>query len=182
MKRVLKAVLLSLLVAGVVAASTIKVWSSGDALTPGDLNANFAHIHNLMVGGHGARLVDADVSASAAIAQSKISGLTTSLATVPKAWAAMIGTSCGGAVCAETISAGSGVASISHTGTGTWTVTWTTARSDALYAVMVSPYNANTINCSPVTITTTTIDVNCKGTGATVAADAKWMLFMLDNT
>lgn len=180
--KLFKAVLLSLLVAGVVTASTIKVWTNGDALTPADLNAVFAHIHNNMVGGHGARLVDADVSASAAIAQSKISGLTTSLASVPKAWAAMISASCGGAVCAETITAGSGVASISHTGTGTWTVTWTVARSDAFYAVMVSPYNANTINCSPVTLTTTTVDVNCKGTGATVAADSKWMLFMMDNT
>lgn len=52
----------------------IKSWFSGDIITSGDLNGNFEHIHNTMVGGHGARLTNADVSTSANIASSKLAG------------------------------------------------------------------------------------------------------------
>lgn len=76
-----------LLLGLVACAGTIKVWSSNSVITAADLNANFNHIHSLMVGGHGARLVDADVSPTAAIAVTKIAGFT-----APKAYASMSAT------------------------------------------------------------------------------------------
>ena len=60
------------LFAGLTVAGAIKTWGSGDTLLSSDLNGNFQHIHNVMVGGHGARLVNADVSNSAAIRYSKM--------------------------------------------------------------------------------------------------------------
>lgn len=60
----------------------IKVWSNGDNLNAADLNANFAHIHNSMIGAHGARLVDSDVSATAALSSSKFSDYRM----IPRAW------------------------------------------------------------------------------------------------
>lgn len=61
-----------LLIALTASAAGLKVWVSGEQVTITDLNANFSHIHNVMVGGHGARLVNADVSASAGIASTKL--------------------------------------------------------------------------------------------------------------
>jgi hypothetical protein len=66
------AIAVALLLTMVAVASPIKVWIQGDALTSADLNANFQHIHNLMVGSHGPRLVDGDVSSSAGIKYSKM--------------------------------------------------------------------------------------------------------------
>ena len=54
--------LIAALMGSVALASTIHVWTSGDKVTAGDLNANFSHIHATMVGGHGQRLVNARVS------------------------------------------------------------------------------------------------------------------------
>jgi hypothetical protein len=78
-------------------AGSIKTWSTGETLKASDINANFTHIHALMVGGHGARLVDADVSSSAAIAHSKMQ----TPALLPKAWA-MVSANCTGSTAAGT--------------------------------------------------------------------------------
>ncbi len=84
MKKILQIGLIAALITAVPAlAGAIKSWANGDTLTAADLNANFQHIHNAMVGGHGARLIDADVSNSAAIASSKLAGYRL----LPRAWA-----------------------------------------------------------------------------------------------
>lgn len=81
--KLIAASLLGLFVAGSVAlASGIKNWSSGETIRSADLNSNFNHIHNTMVGGHGARLTDSDVSSTAAIQHSKMQYP----ALLPKAW------------------------------------------------------------------------------------------------
>jgi hypothetical protein len=78
----------------------IKSWSTGEILKATDLNANFNDIHNAMVGGHGARLVDADVSSGAAISHSKLA----TPALVAKA-KGLVGVP-GGAVCDGAAAAG----------------------------------------------------------------------------
>lgn len=70
MKRL--AYLAVVLIALTASATGLKVWVSGETPTIGDLNANFSHIHNTMVGGHGARLTNSDVATNAAIASSKL--------------------------------------------------------------------------------------------------------------
>lgn len=154
----------------------IKTWNTGEGLRSQDLNSNFAHIHTLMVGGHGARLVDADVSSSAAISHSKLA----TPALVPKAWA-KISANCGGTPCAETISAGSGVSGIQHTAAGVWTVTWSTARSNASYGVLVGHHGPARMDCYSDTFSTTTIAVRCVDS-AGAATDTVWTVFMADDT
>lgn len=112
-KRFGVSILLSLLVAACAFAGNIKVWVSHEGLTSADLNANFAYIINHMVGGQGARLVDADVNASAAIKHSKLQypGL------VPKAWAKVANCDCGAVVGTVTCSyTGSGILYIKSSG------------------------------------------------------------------
>lgn len=135
-------------------ASTIKVWSSGEALRPSDLNDNFAHIHNLMVGGHGARLVNADVSASAAIAQSKIAGY----AAFPKGWA-HVAASCTSNPCTIADQSGSFVTSIARVGAGIYTVTLGTAPANAAFGVQIAP------TCPTGTTGAVPVGVSCGVTG-----------------
>lgn len=151
----------------------IKSWSSGETLRSTDLNANFSHIHGLMVGGHGARLVDADVSSSAALSHSKLA----TPALVPKAWA-RINANCA-FPCSETITAGSGVSVISHTATGVWTVTWTTARPTSPYGVLVGHHGPARTDCYSDTFSTTLVAVRCVD-AAGAAVDTVWTVFMVD--
>ena len=72
MKKLAPAVVVAALLSFVAFANPIKTWLAGDVITAADLNSALGHIHNTMVGAHGPRLVNADVSASAAISLSKI--------------------------------------------------------------------------------------------------------------
>lgn len=113
-------------------AGAIKVWSSYETLTASDLNANFAHIHNTMVGGHGARLVNADVSPSAAIASSKLAAG----AGIPRAWATM-GTVCTSGAC--TLEDSFGVTQVTHTATGKYQVALSRNGPDNYHAMFATP-------------------------------------------
>lgn len=120
MKRSL--VLAALLVAAVAAAGGIKVWVSGEAITITDLNTNFAHIHNTMVGGHGARLVNADVSASAAIASTKLAdgaGIARGLGYVDNG----AGSACNSSPC--TVTNGRNVSGVTRSGLGVYNIAHT---------------------------------------------------------
>ncbi len=128
MKKTLIAV--AMLLALYAGASTIKVWTNGDALTAADLNAVFAHIHGTMVGGHGARLVNADVSASAAISQSKI----VRGANIPRAWAASSTVCTSNGACA--LSASNNITSVSRTAGGQYSVVLAYTTTDAGYMAM----------------------------------------------
>jgi hypothetical protein len=112
-------------------AGSIKTWTT-ETLRYSDLNSNFEHIHNTMVGGHGARLVDADVSSSAAISHSKMA----TPALLPKAWANMNNAACAAGNC--TLNASSGVSSVAFSATGRYTVTLSTTRANANYAVVLT--------------------------------------------
>lgn len=121
--------LFGLLVAGAPAiAGTIKTWASNSVVTAADLNANFQHIHGLMVGGHGARLVDADVAANAAIQASKITGFT-----APKAYGSM------GAVCDSSTT----TTCTSVEGTRVTSVTATSVAGTLSVTLNYTPVNAN---------------------------------------
>lgn len=136
-------------------ASSIKVWSSGEVLTSSDLNTTLAHIHNTMVGGHGTRLVNADVSASAAIAHSKLA----TPALVPKAWA-YVGTTCAGpGDC--TLDDSSGVTSVTFAaGAGVYDVIRSVAGTNANAAVLCT-CTVNALYCSAVSVSTTIVRVRC---------------------
>lgn len=170
-------------ITGAVLAGTIKTWSSGETLNASDLNANFQHIHNTMVGGHGARLVNSDVSASAGIAHSKLA----TPALVPKAWA-LVASDCTASPC--TITVGSGISSVTRSGTGLYTITFTNARVDANYLVIV---NGGGAAGGPITAAnfavclteypalTTSFNVDCYKNDGTAAQDTKLEILVMDN-
>lgn len=133
-----KGILAAVLLAAVASAGSIKVWTTGEYITAATINANFAHIHNLMVGGHGPRLVNADVSGSAAISHSKLA----TPALLPKAWVT-VSTVCSSGTC--TMADNSGIASVAYVGVtdggtdvGDYSATFVTPRANANYAVIVS--------------------------------------------
>jgi hypothetical protein len=137
-----------LLIPALAYASSIKTWVNGEKVNAADLNTNFSHIHNNMVGGHGGRLVDADVASNAAIASNKLAAYPL----LPRAFARVgltAGAVCNGAAAAGTactVTASSQVTSVTTTGTtGTYRVNLAYTPADANYAVLVTAHYAGTI-------------------------------------
>lgn len=157
-------------------AGAIKQWSSGETLTSADLNANFTHIHANMVGGHGARLVDADVSASAAISHSKMA----TPALIPKAWMSLE-TTCGAPPCTETKAASSGVGVVSHTAAGQYSVTWSPARSDDHYAAVVTPLSGTAGICNLFAYSSVSAGVYCYTANTGAATNMAFNIVLLDD-
>lgn len=174
MKKVIAYIALtSIIIAGVANASAIKTWSA-EILRYSDLNSNFSHIHDNMVGGHGARLVNADVSSSAAIAHSKLA----TPALVPKAMVGVLG-DCTASPC--TISLSSGFSSVTRTGTGEYTGTLSSARANTTYAVQVTPFDSGGIrNCRMTSVSSTTVfTFSCYDAAA--AVDTGFTVTVWDN-
>lgn len=167
------------------AAGAIKTWTAKEVMTATDINANFSHIHNTMVGGHGARLVNADVSASAAIAHSKLA----TPALLPKAWAFVGEVACDGAAAAGTactIADSSGVTGISANGTaGQYRVNLSYSPPNASFGVVVTAGAAD-VFCIANTLTGTSGDANgtnfvitCKDNTA-VATNSAFSFILMD--
>jgi hypothetical protein len=125
-------------------AGAIKTWQPGEIITTTDLNAALQHIHNKMVGGHGARLVDADVAAGAAIATSKLA----LYRFIPTGYFTMTA-ACAVGACAVTKNGV--ISSVTWGNTGRYDVVFTTPRTDATYLVNCTQYlgGAPTVNFYP---------------------------------
>lgn len=130
-------------ITGSVEGAAIKTWGSGETLTSTDLNANFQHIHNNMVGGHGGRLVDADVSNTAAIKSSKLADGKG----IAKAYVE-ISSACGGATCAYSTSLN--VSSVTRSAAGTYVVNLNYTPTDASYAVFVVQRDVGLTFANPI--------------------------------
>jgi hypothetical protein len=162
----------------------IKSWNTGEILKATDLNTNFNHLHDNMVGGHGARLLDADVASGAAIAHTKLA----TPALVAKAWASLV-TVCNGAAAAGTactVDESSQVTGISANGTaGQYRVNLSYSPPNAVFAPVVTAITG-TIYCVAHTFVATTGDANgtnflveCR-TDASVATDAAFSFVVFD--
>lgn len=166
----------ALAVAAFAIAGPIKVWGPGETLTSTDLNANFQHIHNLMVGGHGPRLVNADVSANAGISHSKLA----TPALLPKMWT--IVANCTVTPC--TMSEGSGVSSVSRTTTGTYVVNYT-SRVNATAAPILTSTGASAFKtCSVTAYGQTSVGVGCiehrQDGGVPILSDDGFTFLLMD--
>lgn len=165
-----------LLVSSVALGGAIKTWLPGDVLSVVDLNTALGHIHSTMVGGHGARLKNADVSPVAGISHSKMAtpGL------LPKSIVHVgvtTATACAASPC--TVSTLAGIVPTSVTWViGVYTVT-IPARPNAVYSVHVNS-STGALYCSANTFTTTTFIVNCYN-GAGAAANAAFQFTLLDD-
>jgi hypothetical protein len=173
-------------VALVAFAGPIKTWSAGEVITASDLNANFQHIHNLMVGGHGARLVNSDVSASAAISHSKLA----TPALLPKAMGGIY-VPCDGGTCTWNVTSGF-TPTFTRSSIGQFTLTFSSTRANANYVPVVTPVGdaANSpskMHCGPVpTFATTGFGIHCSldvadGGGFVGFADMPFSVVVFDN-
>jgi hypothetical protein len=126
-----------------------------------------------MVGSHGARLVNADISASAAIASSKLAagGL------FPKAFGGIYGP-CDGGTCGWNVNSGF-ASTFTRSSAGQYTLTFAAARPNANYVSIVGdigtgatpPYERK---CSAGSSTTTTLGINCGTTAITGGSYQDW--------
>ncbi len=171
------------IIAAIAYAGPIKTWSSGETITAGDLNANFAHIHNTMVGSHGARLVNTDVSASANIAHSKLANP----AVLPKAMGGVV-TACSSGPCSWGFNSGHS-ATFARASAGNYTMTLSAPRPNAVYGAVATcgGTGANPCVCSirSGTISTTTYQVDCSvfitDGGVQQNADTAFTVSVFDN-
>lgn len=155
-------------------AGSLYSWSSGETLSASQLNTNFSHIHNNMVGGHGARLVDADVSASAAISRSKLQnyqGLPTGFAKVGSGT-----TACSTGTC--TLGDSHNVTSVTFNSTGNYTVTIPTMGDSEFGAVAAA--HAQNLHCGAAPASATTATVICTDLANTLA-NAVFTVTFFDN-
>lgn len=164
-----------LVLGGFAVASSIKSWNGTEVVTNTDINTNFSHIHDNMVGGHGARLVNADVSASAAISHAKLA----TPALVPKAWASVT-TACSADPC--TITASSGIATARRTAAGNYYVTFSVARPNDSYGVVITPgMGSAQIQCKMEDYETASAIFICENQSTGADADIGWTIMILDN-
>jgi hypothetical protein len=118
-------------------AQSLTVWTTGQVVTASALNTNFTNLKNGKVGS-GVLLVNADVSASAAIAHSKLA----TPALLPKAWA-YVAAVCAGAC---TLSDSLQVTSITRTGAGVYEVVLSYTPANNLFLALPSSHTAN-VHC-----------------------------------
>lgn len=174
LKQYAAAALAVLLFATPALSGSIKTWANGEYITASDLNAALAHLHTNLGHGHGAVVVNADISANAGIAHTKMA----TPALLPKMWATMGASACSSSPC--TLSDSSVITSITRSGTGVYSATFT-ARADASYAVFVTS-NTSAVDCYVGTRSTTAAAVSCfdSATGAT-PTDASFSFLLLDS-
>lgn len=165
MRRYFPHLALLALAAGVALAGPIKTWTTGEVITAADINANFNHIHNLMVGGHGARLSNADVAPGAAIAHSKLA----TPVLLPKATALLSGNCNVIGNCATDFNQGfATVAALSTT--GSYRFTFAVIRPNTGYSVYVQPHVPATANlpyCYVTAMAVASFDVQCLASTST---------------
>lgn len=179
MKRHIPTILAVMVFTGLALAGPIHTWGVGEVITSTDLNANFSHIHNTMVGGHGPRLVNSDISSGAAISHSKMA--TPSL--LPKTWI-QVDCSTTPGTCTEIV--GTGMSAAYGGVTGRATLTFDVGRSNSVYGATVSAYDTAGHNCNMTSHNATTIDVDCTRSnpdaGVTDAAvNSKFTLVVMDD-
>lgn len=157
-------------------SGAIKTWSAGETVTAADVNGAFQHIHNVMVGGHGARLTNSDVSGSAAIATSKLAGKLN----IPWLWAYVTVTGCPGACVITTRDSSGGISGISRTGVGAYTVTFTPAVTATPGAAICTGEQSNAA-CYATLGSTTTLLVQTTDLAAAVTENLAFMFILMSH-
>lgn len=154
MKKI-QALIVGLVAAGAVAAvspwhmltamapGALHVWSSDEVVTSSDLNGNFTFLNTTKLGG-GVQATNSDISASAAIAHSKMA----TPALLPKAWATL-NANCTGSAAANTactVSDSSQVTSITTNAfTGQFKLNLAYTPANANFAVFVTSHTATSV-------------------------------------
>lgn len=164
--------------AALATAGGIKTWNSGDTLDASDINANFQHIHNAMVGGHGARLTNSDVSSSANIGYTKIQNGRG----IARAWADVEGTCSGVPPIACTVDESLNITSITKTATGQYTAVLGYTATDNVYLAIAHSFSS-TVLCWAQSASTTQVTIVCSDYDAAIgptATDAAFGIVVYD--
>lgn len=162
-------------VCGLAYAAHLHTFSSNEALTASKLNANFAHLEASAARNHGAVIVNADISANAAIAHSKLQvpGL------MPKAWAVV--NNCTTATCTVP-EASSRISGVTRSAAGTYTVSFSPALGDVDYAVSLTHMSGTAGRfCSVTTYGTTSFGVLCYNVPGAALVDSGFGFVVMDN-
>jgi len=183
MRRTLAIIGLTLLFAAPWAiAAGLKTWSNSEVMLPTDINSNFSHIHNTMVGAHGARLVNADVSASALISHTKLAtpGL------LPKAWMSNgIGPACTTSPCSIAQQWPAGFfSSVTRPDAGYYAVNIASARANAAYFPLMDDTGPGDVdvNCRVQAGNTTSLFyVQCIKEGSADPTDSTFSILFFDD-
>lgn len=156
-------------------AQTLHTWSAGQDINSEDLNANFTAVKNGKVGS-GVKLVNADVSTSAAIAHSKMA----TPALLPKAWAYVGSAVCGSTPC--TIAESSQVTSIARTSAGLYTVTLGYTPANANFQALPGSGTVN-VHCITNGLATSApqITIRCYTDTTGAATDAAFSILVMDS-
>lgn len=174
MKQYLPGIIAAVLItAGFAYGGAIKSWSNNEVLSPTDLNANFSHIHGTMVGGHGARLVNSDVSTSAAIAHTKMA----TPALLPKAWA-YVASTCTSDPC--TRAASSGISAVNWVSAGNYTATLSYTPADNAFGVLLTGHAQVYCWMSARSVAAPHITFSCDN-AAGVQTNAGFTILVMDN-
>lgn len=176
-----KTLIAALFISIPVFAGSIKVWSTGEVLTSGDLNDNFSHVHTALRGGSHTAILDADISGSAAITHSKLASPTL----VPKAWAYVGGPCAISTTCTQAVSGGAAMTIAGLASAGAYTATWTSARADGFYAPIITPVLTSTtysVTCHIYALTAASFSFICQLQDGTPAGEpVGFTLVVLDN-
>lgn len=179
LKQHISGLIFVVLCASIAGASAIKTFTT-ETLTANDLNTVLQHLHANLGHGHGAIVVNADISTIAAITHSKMA----TPALIPKAWA-YVSATCDGAAAAGTactLTGSSQVTSITSNGTaGQYRINLAYTPSNVNFVVTPSSGTA-TIYCTFSTLATTTPNalVVCK-TNADVATNTPFNVVVMDD-
>jgi hypothetical protein len=183
MKNYKLSLLAALVVAGLVVAGPIKAWNGTETITYTDLNSNFTHLHNSVGHGHGPVIVNADISASAAITHSKLArpGL------VPKLWA--IVANCTSSPCTvqeqSPANGSGGVTSVTRASTGLYTVNFAARPNSVTAPILTSTGASAGKTCSVTSYGSSSVGVGCVETvldgGLNGLSDDGFSIMILDD-
>ncbi|UOF79738.1 hypothetical protein [Caudoviricetes sp.] len=165
--------LLALLLAVNAFGGSVKTWSAGEFITANDLNAALTHLHTNLGHGHGAVIINSDVSASAGIAHSKLA----TPALVPKAFGFI---SCSPSVCSS--DEVYGIASTAYTSAGVYVVTLSAVRANTSFTVLVSSVSTASadVACHGWVLTTNTLAIRCITASTGAAVDSNFNIIVMD--
>lgn len=183
----LQAAIVGLVAVGAVAATNpwkmlssmssgaLKVWSTNERIQAVDLNGNFSQHETTKIGG-GVQASNSDISASAAIAHSKLA----TPALVPKAWT-YISATCAAGTC--TAGDSSQVTSITFNATGIYNVNLAYTPANANFAPVVTSHTANVycITTGPFATVAPQFNVRCYTDTTGAATNASFSVLVMDS-
>lgn len=182
MKRWAPLIACLLLAGAAYAVDVFKVWTDGETLTAADLNADFTHIHNLMVGGGHNTLTNGDVAANANISDAKFAGGSTIWPVGSASYVDIASCSGVGSFCTITSLTGFSSVNIQHGVTGDYTVSFSPSLTDLNYAILLSTNTLPVSACHALINSTNSFFVTCQGYVLTTApADMPFSFFIMDD-